>query len=313
MFDDFPETATEFDARFATEEDCWEYLYRKRWPDGFLCPNCSGREGWQLTRGRLIECAACGRQTSVTAGTVLHRTKKPLQMWFKAIFLMSTLKTGVSAKALQRLLGMTYKVAWAWTHKLRAAMATRPKERLQGRVEIDEAYIGGHEELMHGRQHGEKKAIVVVAVEDLGDPSGRVRLEAVPDASGRSLVPAVETNVAPGTTVHTDRWLGYVPLRKRDYRHLAEVAGVKDAAQRFPHVHRTISLLKRFLLGTFQGSVSRKHLQSYLEEFEFRFNRRATRRATRIADALFERVVSTLPHPYFMIVQGRAPTARRAA
>lgn len=305
MLKDFPKTGAEFEARFADEDACWRFLVEQRWPEGFVCPECASKDAWLLSRHRLFECGGCGKQTSVTAGTIFHRTRKPLRLWFRAAFYMTTLKTGVSAKALQRLLGLTYKVAWAWHHKLLAAISERPKEALAGRVEVDEAYVGGHEEGVPGRANGQK-AVVLVAAEDRGLPTGRVRLQVVPDASAASLTPAVKANVAPNSTVRTDKWQGYARLTKADFAHLAERAGRKEASNVFPHVHRVISLVKRVLLGTYQGAVSKGHLQRYLDEFVFRFNRRRTRHAPRIAGSLLALAVATPPHSYRTLVLSKA-------
>lgn len=305
MFADFPETGADFDAKFVDEEACWAYLVKTRWPSGFVCPACGSTESWLLTRNRVFECRGCSKQTSVTAGTIFHGTQKPLRLWFKAILYMTTLKTGVSAKALSRLLGLTYKVAWAWGHKLRAALASRAKEPLGGGVEVDEAYVGGHDPFKNGRSHG-KKAVVLVAVEDRGVPSGRVRLQVVQDASAASLTPAVKANVAPGSTVRTDLWAGYQRLKKLDLRHLAQRAGCREASKIFPHVHRVISLLKRVLLGTYQGAVSKGHLQAYLDEFVFRFNRRRRRSVAWIARSLLQLAITAAPRPYRSLVMSKA-------
>jgi len=298
--DDFPTTEAEFDARFANEDACWEYLVSRRWPEGFACPRCKSTRAC-LVGGRLFQCSDCRRQTSVTAGTVFHGTHKPLRTWFRAAFYMTALKTGVSAKSLGKLLGLTYKVAWAWTHKLRAAIGERPKEPLQGPVEVDEAFVGGHEPGMPGRSRG-KKSVVLVAAENRGLPTGRVRLQAVPSDSADSLTPAVVKNVTAGATVRTDKFWGYKRLTKNDFKHIVEASGRKEASRNFPHVHRVISLLKRVLLGTYQGAVSAGHLQAYLDEFVFRFNRRRTKSPVMIAGSLLALAITTGPRPYRSLV-----------
>jgi hypothetical protein len=300
MLENFPRTADEFECEFGSEEMCWSYLVRARWPEGVRCCKCHSDVVWRLNRNRILECR-CGYQMSVTAGTIFHGTRKPLKLWFKAIFYMTALKTGVSAKALSRLLGLTYKVAWAWLHKLRAVISARPKEPLRGKVEVDEAYVGGQEEGLHGREHGDK-SVVLVAAEDRGLPTGRVRLQVVPDASAASLTPAVTSNVETGATIRTDGWLGYARLTRNDYAHLVEKAGRKNAAKVFPHVHRVISLLKRVLLGTYQGAVGKVHLQAYLDEFAFRLNRRRCRFVTGIARSLLTLAVAANPRPYKTLV-----------
>ena len=301
MLEHFPRTAQQFDAEFGSEEMCWQYLARARWPDGIRCTRCGSTTVWRLNRGRVLECQ-CGHQGSVTAGTIFHRTRKPLHLWFKAIFLMTTLKTGVSAMALSNLLGLTYKVAWPWLHKLRAAIASRTLEPLRGKVEADEAMVGGVEEGTNGgRVHG-KKAFVLVAAEDQGLRTGRVRLQVVPDASYASLGGAIKANVKLGSEVHTDGWRGYSRLKYEDYTHLVDRVPRTEASKVFPHVHRAISLLKRLLLGTYQGSVGKNHLQAYLNEFTFKFNRRRSRFCTGPTKSLLALTVTAPPRPYRAIV-----------
>jgi transposase-like protein len=227
------------------------------------------------------ECAACHRQTSVTAGTVLHKTHTPLHLWFWAAYLMSTATPGISARQLQRQLGITrYETAWMLLHKLRRAMVDPEREPLSGAVEVDECFVGGHEAgLRGGRQRG-VKALVVVGVEVRGAGSGRVRMQVIEDASAATLAGFVRAHVAFGATVHTDAWQGYRPLARLGYDHqprsqrAARALG-DDPGEILPRVHRVISNLKGWLQGTHRG-VSSEHLQVYLDEFTFRFNRRRT-------------------------------------
>jgi transposase-like protein len=274
---DFPRSLAEFQGRFATEEDCRRYLVACRWPDGFRCPRCGEPDAYELAERELLQCQSCRRQTSVTAGTVLHRTHVPLRLWFAAAYLVTTHTPGFSAVQLQRQLGLArYETAWTMLHKLRRAMLRPERDRLSGVVEVDEAYVGGLEEGRRGgRRRDSSKSIVVGAVEVRGRGSGRVRLAVVGDLSAASLVPFVEASVEPGSTVLTDGWQGYAPLR-RGYDHRpATVGDPKNASVLLPRVHRAFSNLKTWLRGTHHG-VSAKHLPSYVDEFVFRFNRRRT-------------------------------------
>ena len=213
----------------------------------------------------------------MTAGTVLHRTRLPLQLWFAAAYLVTTHTPGFSAVQLQRQLGLArYETAWTMLQKLRRAMLRPERDRLSGTVEVDETYVGGVEEGRRGgRQRDSNKSIVVAAVEVRGRGSGRIRLAVVEDLSAASLCRFVEASVQPGSTVLTDGWQGYAPLR-RTYDHRPSTVGdPKDAAQLLPRVHRTFSNLKTWLKGTHHG-VSAKHLPHYVDEFVFRFNRRRT-------------------------------------
>jgi len=305
----FPRSMVEFEERFSTESACRDYLFSVRWPEGWRCPRCGHEGGWRNGRG-LVECPRCRHQSSLTAGTVFHGTKTPLHLWFKAIFLMVTQKNGVSAKALQHFLGVSYPTAWTWLQKLRLAMSTRPHAPLAGVVEVDDAYWGGYRKGAPGRQKGGgSKDLLVVAVEDNGPKMGRVRLSRVPDHTRKSFTAAVERHVARGSEVRTDGLHSYRQLSAKGYVHMREVIGedTSRSVELFPHVHRVISLLKRWLLGTHQGAPSAKHLDGYLEEFEFRFNRRTAKHRS----LLFERLVGFATEqsapPYWRIIQRQQP------
>lgn len=291
--DDFPKDLLAFTARFSTEQECRHYLTDLRWPQGFVCPRCAGTRAWPTVRGQMF-CATCGRQTSPTAGTVLHKSRIPLRGWFLAMWLACTQKTGLSAAGLQRALGLgSYRSAWLLLHKLRCAMVRLERERLQGEVEIDETYLGGAEAGVRGRQLA-RKCLVVIAVELQGDTVGRIRLRHLADASADGLGEFVGDCVEPGSTVHTDGWKGYAGLTRAGYVHRISVTHGDPAIAEaeFPHVHLVISLLKRWLLGTHHGSIGSQHLQGYLDEFTFRFNRRKSRYVGKIFYRLLEQVIS---------------------
>jgi transposase-like protein len=303
--EDYPRTLAELEARFASEDACRAYLVQLRWPEGFKCPRCGHTKAWAV-RAVLYQCAACGRQTSVTAGTIFQDTRTALRTWFRALWWISSQKTGTSAKGLQQVLGLgSYETAWTWLHKVRRAMVRPGRDRLTGPVEVDETYLGGVEEGLHGRQI-EKKALIAVAVEEVGRGLGRIRMRRVPDASADSLQAFVEETVAPGSVVHTDGWLGYERLAKRGYRH--RITFLQDheesPAELLPRVHRVIALLKRWLLGTHQGAVTRAHLDYYLDEFAFRFNRRTSRHRGKLFYRLVQQAVAVEPTPYKLVVKG---------
>jgi transposase-like protein len=267
----------EFAERFATEEACRDYLFASRWPAGFRCPGCgAGRAGGE-TRRQLWICTGCGHQTSVTAGTVMHKTHTPLRTWFWAAYLVSTHHPGISAKQLQRQLALSrYETAWLMLQKLRRAMVAPERELLTDEVEIDEFFIGGHEEgLQGGRQRG-KKALVGVAIEVRGAGSGRVRLAVLPDASGPTLSDFAKATTTRGAIVHTDGLQSYRVLTKHGYDHRRRVQqNAQPGEQLLPRAHRAISNLKAWMHGTHRG-VSDEHLQVYLDEYVFRHNRRGT-------------------------------------
>lgn len=306
--EDYPRDLTQFEARFATEEACRQYLFHLRWPDGFRCPRCGREKYWPL-RGVLLQCAGCGHQASVTAGTIFQDTRSPLQSWFQAMWWVAAQKNGASALGLQRVLGLrSYEKAWTWLHKLRRAMVRPGRDRLAGTVEVDETYLGGLEEGMRGRQT-EKKALIVVAAQEEGRGVGRIRLRQIADASAESLIPFVQDSVEPGSVIHTDGWLGYEPLDKKGYRHAVTFLRGQSPSELMPRVHLVVSLLKRWLIGTHQGAVSHKHLDYYLDEFTFRFNRRRSRSRGKLFFRLVQQAVSIEPVPYAKIVQaGKATT-----
>lgn len=301
--EDYPRTLVEFDERFATEEACEAYLTALRWPAGFVCPRCGGTRWWRKVRQRLT-CADCRHETSVTAGTVFHKTRKPLCVWFRVMWWVTSQKNGASALGLQRVLGFgSYQTAWLWLHKLRRAMIRPGRDRLHGPVEVDETYVGGHEEGVHGRETATKSIVVIVA-EERGRGLGRIRLRRVTDVSGETLSPFVQDVVEPGSVVHTDGWSGYTGLGAKGYTH--RVTNIKRserlAHELLPRVHRVAALLKRWILGTHQGSISEKHLDYYLDEFTFRFNRRSSRHRGKLFFRLVQQAAAIEPTTYTDVV-----------
>ena len=297
---DYPGTWQQFRVWFPDEQSCVAYLERLRWSEGFRCPGCASEKGWRLEDGSWA-CSGCARKVSVTAGTIFDRSRVPLADWFTAIWLMTNQKYGISALGLQRLLGLgSYRTAWTMLRKLRSAMVRPARERLSGTVEVDETYVGGIAEGTRGRG-AERKFIVVIAIELL-DPIGfgRVRLRRVADVSSASLIPFVEYAVEPGSAVRSDAWNGYNGLSKRNYHHQAlNLSATGDPAHVvMPGVHKVAALLKRWLLGTHQGSVTAAHLDAYLDEFAFRFNRRKSRRRGMLFYRLLENAVVTKPTRY---------------
>jgi transposase-like protein len=275
---DFPRSLIDFQHRFPDEAACRAYLFASRWPDGFACPACGGREVGGEHRRRLWQCCRCGRQTSVTAGTVMHKTHLPLTLWFWSAYLVSTHGPGISALQLQRQLGISrYETAWALLHKLRRAMVAPERGPLRDEVEIDEGLLGGRDSDLRGGRQRDGKPLVGVAVEVRGDGSGRLRLQLLPDASRATLTPFVCSTVAAGAIVHTDGWSGYLDLKAAGFDHRPRLQRARHPDRQWvlPRAHRALSNLKTWLQGTHHG-VSPKHLQTYLDEFVFRHNRRRT-------------------------------------
>lgn len=294
--EDYPATLLEFEDRFATEAACRDYLERLRWPDGFRCPSCAQQRGWRTRRGTWF-CAECERQTSATAGTIFEGTKKPLRVWFRIMWLVTSQKTGASALGLQRQLGLRrYETVWTWLHKLRRAMVRSGRDRLTGQVEVDETFIGGVEP-GGGRRHLGNKALVVIAAQVDGKGIGRIRMRQIPDASAESLIPFVKDVVETGSVILTDGWEAYGKLKEEGFIHRPRVisGSRKTASTLLPRIHRVASLLKRWLLGTHQGRVSKKHVGYYLDEYTFRFNRRRSAHRGKLFYRLMQQAVTVGP------------------
>ena len=302
--EDYPRHLAEFDARFGTEAACRDYLVSLRWPAGFRCPRCGHGKAWAVRRV-LFECARCGVQTSVLAGTVLQDTRQPLRQWFRAMWWVTAPKTGMSALSLQRVLGLgSYKTAWSWLHKLRRAMVRPGRDRLTGRVEVDETFLGAPVMRRVGPPRS-NKVLIGVAVEEDRDGIGRIRMRRLVDASTASLRPFVDEAVERGSVVHTDGWVGYDFLKRRGYRHEISFlhGNTASPSELLPRVHRVISLLKRWLLGTHQGAITPEHLDYYLDEFTFRFNRRRSQSRGKLFYRLVQQAVATGPAPYRSLIR----------
>lgn len=294
---DYPNTFREFIRMFPDDCACSDYLEKLRWPEGFVCPSCKESSiPWKESRKRLA-CPNCRHQTSVTVGTIFDKTRTPLTTWFEAAWHVTTAKNGMSAKTLERTMGIRYRVAWTMLQRFRVAMVASERKKLSGIVEVDETLIGGVRE-GGKRGRGTDKSIVVIAVEMLAPKGfGRIRMRYVPDASGKSLLQFTRDAIETGSTVHTDGWSGYNDLPKQGYtRKVTVISSSNDHAHvSMPGVHRIASLLKRWILGTHQGSVDREHLQSYLEEYTFRFNRRTSKSRGLVFRRLFEQAINTKP------------------
>lgn len=294
---DYPRTFQEFRAWFVDDAACLDYLELLRWPGGFICPVCGSARAWRTAR-RMWMCTECGRKTSVTAGTVFHRSHTPISTWFAAVWFVTSSKNGVSALALQQQLGFkSYETAWAWLHKLRRAMVRPERDLLRGVVELDETFIGG---VSAGKDGGSTDKIPVqIAVERDGPRKlGRVRFAVATRPSSAQLVEFGCAVIEAGSTIRTDGLLTLRQLSGRGYIH-EYVTGYNapDRDEVLPGVHLVASLLKRWLTGTLHYRVSEKHLAYYLDEYAFRFNRRASTARGMLFYRLLQQALNTDPHP----------------
>src|SRR5712671_1944920 len=317
---------TEFQEAFPDEASCAAFLFERRWPGGFVCPRC-GRDRMAALKSRAhtYECLDCGRQTSITAGSVMHRSKLPLTVWFWAAHLMSTHSNGMSARQLADQLGLTYKTAWLLTQKLRRSMVDPDREPLEGVVQVDQAEIpfrAGDTFFDPGKSG---KILIAGAVEVidrdtnqakprrkkakyLDTLSGRIRPAMIADNSAASIEAFVRANVKRGTTLLTDGHSSYPGLS--DYRHDPRIVGKMAGHIALPWIHRVFSLMKRWGLGTYHG-LRPKHLDTYLNEFAFRYNRRFYRHVS------FETVLGLASHrepaDYWAIIGRQNPRAKKPA
>jgi transposase-like protein len=299
---DYPRTYQEFVAWFGGEQACVDYLAGLRWPDGFVCPRCGGGEAWR-TAGRLWMCSGCGLKTSVTAGTIFHRSHTPLSTWFAAVWFVCSQKNGVSALGLQRVLGFgSYETAWAWLHKLRRAMVRPDRDRLAGVVEVDQSFLGGRAAGRLGA--ATDKVPVMIAVERVDQRRiGRIRLEVAEAPGTLKLVQFACDVVQPGATIRTDGARMFRRLAARGYTH-EPVTGYNapHIEAVLPGVHLVSSLLKRWSAGTLHHAISDRHLPYYLDEFTFRFNRRTSRARGMLFYRLLQQAVETDPYPLIELI-----------
>lgn len=237
---------------------------------------------------------------SATAGTIFDKTRTPLTVWFAAAWLMVNSKTGISATQLQREMELgSYQTAWAMLHRYRSVMVLPGRDRLRGEVEVDESYLGGPEPGIPGR--GALGKVLFAAAVELEEHSfGRARLEIIPDASAESLAAFLEANVQPGSRVVTDGWSSYPPATRGRYEHKGTSISASGlpAHEVLPATHRVFSLVKRWVMGTLQGSTSPAHLQGYIDEWVFRFNRRRSRSRGLLFYTLLRQAVDAEPLTY---------------
>lgn len=294
----FPKNYEEFLDWFQTEDDCRDYLEWVRWPNGFACPKCGFKEYWK-TSGGLRRCKKCEFKCSVRTGTVFEDGHKSLRLWFHVMWLMMAQKVGMSAKNFHDAFGFgSYQTSWAWLQKLRSVMIRAGREQLDGRIELDETYIGGQKEGKRGRG-AEAKTLVLVAIEgESAKKLGRVRFRIINRASSADISPFVKECIKPGATIVTDGLKSYTFLDGVGYKHKSYVqtgksVQIDENKSRLEHVHLVISLLKRWLLGTHQGSVTPHHLSEYLDEFAFRFNRRTSKHRGKLFYRLIQQAITT--------------------
>ena len=295
---DIPSTRAEFERRFGSETACRAFLLGVRWPDGFVCPGCGGRRTW-LTAHGLYRCAACGRQTSATAGTIFAGSRKPLRIWFEVLWQLAG-TDGVSAGALRAALGLgSYQTAWAWLHKLRRGTTEPEGDGLSGVVELASIHLQGIEGGME--RDPARAVIVVIAVEVGGGKTGRIRLARLPEPGQLSIGRFASKAVVPGARLRTTREL-CPGLTALGYR-CDPVPGRARPQVELPYVWGVARRLEDWFIATHHGAIRRRHLDFYLAEFAFRFNHRAEPQGLRFY-RLLEASLAAAPRPARSLVGG---------
>ena len=271
----------EFQRKFSTDLRCYNFLVKKRWPNGFKCPKCGSTEYYFHSKRKLFQCKHCKYQASVTAGTIFHKTRIPLKKWFWLMYLIVTNKTGISLRHLQEMLNIkSYKTVWAMAHKVYSAMQQRDfLYKLDGLMEIDESYFGRKN--VSGKRgrgaSGKKPVIIAVSKKESEQKSypAFVKMNVLDNVSKNSIKEFVEKNIIKDKSkIETDKFSSYKWLERDDYDHSSvKISNPKEAIYYLPWVHILISNIKGKLRGVHHG-VSSKHLQRYLGEFCYKFNRR---------------------------------------
>jgi transposase-like protein len=313
LIEGLPSDLPAFVSRFGSDAQCRAYLVRARWPAGFGCSGCGHGRAYSHKLRLIEECAACGKQHSLLAGTIFEQTKTGLARWFLAIYLVTSSKGGISAMELKRQMGFgSYQTAWSWLHKIRRAMVRPDRTPLSKRVEVDETYVGGSKPGKAGRGAAGKVKVAGAVESDRGAGKGRrlgrLRLAVVDDVSAASLEHFLASAVARSAPVATDGWSGYRGLAAAGFQHERHVVRTSpgDAAAELPAIHLVFGLVKRWLLGTHHGAVGKKHLAAYLDEFVFRFNRRTARNLSHRFARVIEHAVQIQPTTYRGIVAAGA-------
>jgi len=266
-------TIKDFEKQFPTDDACLDFLKNARWPKGVNCPKCQKvTTHYRIANRKVYCCEFCGHSISPTAGTIFHKSDTPLRSWFHAIFLMASTKTGISAKQLERELGVTYKTAWRIFKEVRKLMS-EDVNPLAGKVEVDETYIGGKHPGRRGRG-ASGKAVVMGMVER----GGKAITKVVPDVKAKTLLPMIEAQVAKEgkTIIYTDELGSYNQVEKLGYAHEIVQHAAKQYVSGIAHVNTMESLwstIKRGIDGV-NHSVSPLHLQSYLDSYIFRYDHR---------------------------------------
>lgn len=268
----------DFFNKFSDDDACAKHLFNIRWPDKYFCPRCEATEYYFLKNRKLHQCKTCGYQISVTAGTIFHKTRIPLQKWFLLIYFMATSKSGISILSLKERIGMkSYQTTWHMSHKIRSAMGQRDsKYILNGYIDVDEAYFGGKSTGKQGRGSENKTCgLVMITFDKPGEYPKYVSIKSIQNASSDEILNVLKNKVHNNSKIRTDGWAGYVPCDDDYKNRIAIKCKTNEEKQKtFKWIHILISNFKGIIRGVCHG-VKSKHYQQYFNEFAYRFNRRS--------------------------------------
>ena len=265
-------TVHQFNHLFPNEDACLDYIKDAIYPDGIVCRNCDDTRHYRLSNRKAYSCQKCGTHVYPLAGTIFEKSSTPLKSWFYAMYLMASTRTGISAKQLERELGVTYKTAWRMFTQIRKLMAN-DGDSLFGQVEVDETYVGARKSGKRGRGAAGKTIVLGMA-----QRGGKAATEVVPDIKGSTILPRVQARIPNDkeTTIFTDELRTYRPLTRMGYAHEVVQHSAKEYVNGTAHVNTVEALwssIKRGIDGT-HHAVSPKYLQSYLDAYIFRYNHR---------------------------------------
>ena len=267
----------QFQQMFSTNQKCWKYLVKRRWPKGYQCPRCHHSHYYFHSQRSLFECKKCRYQVSVTANTIFHKTRTPLKKWFWAIYLIVHQKNGISTRQLQKFLNIkTYKTVWVMVHKIRKAMASRDAQyKLSGLIEFDDTFFGGKKHPGKRGRGSENKSAVLTGIEVPDNKRPRfATLQSVPDLQSEQIKKLLKKKVKDLSILKTDKYKSFLFIPDIGYYHYPKkLETAKDISTHLPWVHTLVGNVKNAIRATFHG-VSAKHLQRYLDEYSYRFNRR---------------------------------------